>query len=354
MRLADPAQALGAGGAELLRLQREGAAVLAEHPAGERLDRGVLGLEDAVREGPGLVQGAMYPPGRVAVDLDLRRALNGAVLPVLADAVGVDIEVRREAEVALAAGGEADVAAHAGDAKGADVVVVEIVADDVPGASVAPQCVGIQRPLARLVAPGRPVAELDRPLLRDRRLELRQAAGHLGRVVGIAHLDARGRLRRRVVEPGTAEREVLQRQPQRLGVRERPLEHVERRLQRRQLVVVELELVQEVVLRAERVQLLAGELVALGVERDAERDQLGAVGVEAACERLVRHLRVPLDVALDVTSGQRPPLRHQEGDQRELTDQLVGVVRHGRPTLSASGNAYAAASERSRCWCEGQ
>ena len=354
MRLADPAQPLGTGGAELLRLQREGAAVLAEHPAGERLDRGVLGLEDAVRERPGLVQRPVHPPGRVAVDLDLRRALHGAVLPVLADAVGVDVEVRREAEVALAAGGEADVAANAGDAEGADVVVVEIVADDVPGAAVAAQCVGIQRPLARLVAPGRPVAELDRPLLRDRRLELRQAAGHLGRVVGIAHLDARGGLRRRVVESGAAEREVLQRQPQRLRVGERPLEHVQRRLQRRQLVVVELELVQEVVLRAERVQLLAGELVPLGVERDAERDQLGAVGVEAACERLVRHLRVPLDVALDVTSRQRPPFRHQEGDQRELTDQLVGVVRHGRPTLSASRNGYAAASERSRCWCDGQ
>ena len=179
---------------------------------------------------------------------------------------------------------------------------------------------------------GRPVAELDRPLLRDRRLELRQAAGHLGRVVGVAHLDAGGGLRRRVVEAGAPEREVLQRQPQRLGVRERPLEHVERRLQRRELVVVELELGQEVVLGAQRVQLLAGELVALGVERDAERDQLGAVGVEAARERLVRHLRVPLDVALDVARRQRPPLRHQEGDQRELTDQLVGVVRHGRPS----------------------
>ena len=126
---------------ELLRLEREGAAVLAEHPAGERLDRGVLGLEDAVRERAGLVQRPVHPPGGVAVDLDLRRALNGAVLPVLADAVGVDVEVRREAEVALAAGGEADVAAHAGDAEGADVVVVEIVADDVPGAAVAAQCV---------------------------------------------------------------------------------------------------------------------------------------------------------------------------------------------------------------------
>ena len=263
MRLANPAQPLGTGRAQLLRLERKRAAVLAEHPAGERLDRGVLGLEDAVDERSGLVQCPMHPPGGVAVHLDLRGPGDGPVLPVLADAVGVDVEVLRQAEVALAAGGEADVAADARDAERADVVVVEIVADDVPGASIAAQGVGIQRPLARLVAPRRPVAELDRPLLRDRRLELREPAGHLGRVVGIAHLDARGGLRRRVVEPGAAESEVLQRQPQRLRVGERPLEHVERRLQRRQLVVVELELVEEVVLGAERVQLLAGELVAL-------------------------------------------------------------------------------------------
>jgi hypothetical protein len=62
------------------------------------------------------------------------------------------------------------------------------------------------------------------------------------------------------------------------------------------------------------------------VERDAEGDQLGAVGVEAARERLVGHLRVALDGRLDVARGQRPPLGHEEGDERELADELVGVV----------------------------
>ena len=71
MRLADPAQPLGTGRSELLRLERNRAAVLAEHPAGERLDRGVLGLEDAVHERAGLVQRPVHPPGGVAVDLDL-------------------------------------------------------------------------------------------------------------------------------------------------------------------------------------------------------------------------------------------------------------------------------------------
>ena len=43
---------------------------------------------------------------------------------------------------------------------------------------------------------------------------------------------------RRLREAGPAEREVLQREPQRLGVGELALEQVERRLQRRELVVV--------------------------------------------------------------------------------------------------------------------
>ena len=157
---------------------------------------------------------------------------------------------------------------------------------------------------------------------------LREPARHLRRVVGIAHLDARSRLGGGVVEAGSPERQVLECEPERLGVRERAVEHVESRLERRKLVVVELELVEEVVLGAERVELLAGELVALRVKRDAEGDQLGAVGVEAARERLVGHLGVALDVALDVACGERPPFRHQERDQRELPDQLVGVVRH--------------------------
>ena len=140
------------------------------------------------------------------------------------------------------------------------------------------------------------VAELDRPLLRDRGLELRQAAGELGGVVRRAHAHALGRLGRRLREPGAPEREVLEREPERLRVGELALEVVERGLERRELVVVELEPVEEVVLRAERVQLFAGELVALRLEGHAERGELGAIGVEPARERLVGHLRVALDV----------------------------------------------------------
>src|SRR5207248_3402036 len=111
-------------------------------------------------------------------------------------------------------------------------------------------------------------------LLGDRRLELAQPPGQLGRVVGVAYLDSLGDVGRRVSEAGPSEREVLQSQAERLGVRELALQKVEARLERGQLVVRELELGQEVVLRPERVQLFAGELVALRLERDAEGEQL--------------------------------------------------------------------------------
>ena len=184
-----------------------------------------------------------------------------------------------------------------------------------------------------VVARDRPVVELHRALLRDRALELRQPARHLHRVVRVEHLDAERRLGRRLGEARPAEREVLEREPQRLRIGELPLEQVERRLKRRELLVLELELGQEVLLGAERVQLLAGELVPLRLERHAEREELRAVGVEASRERLVRHLGVALDVRLDVARRQRPPFRHQEGHQRQLADQLVRVMRHPQRTL---------------------
>src|SRR5205823_14899381 len=117
----------------------------------------------------------------------------------------------------------------------------------------------------------------------------------------------------------------------------------------------EIELREEVGLRAHRIQLLAGVFVALGVQWDAERDQLGAVRVEPARESLVGHLLVALDVPLDVASRDRPALRHQEGDERELPDQLVGVMAQAPARLSRAacgkpGGLYAATRDRvSRC-----
>ena len=310
------------------RLDRHGAPVLAQHPRGEQRDRRVLGDEDVVLETTGLAVGALDPPGGVARDLDPRLAGDVADLPRRPAAVLLDVEVGGRAEVALAPRGEANVAADARDAELLPALVVEVLADDVPDAVVGQKRERVHRPLGERVARDRVVRELDRPLLRDRALELRQPAGHLDGVVGVADLDADGGLRRQLAEAGPAEREVLQREPQRLRVGELAVEEKERRLERGELLVAELELREEVLLRAQRVELLAGELVPLRVERHAEPDELRAVRVEAARERLVRHLGVALDVRLDVAGRERPPLRHQEGDERELPDQLVGVVAH--------------------------
>src|SRR5438477_12326874 len=88
-----------------------------------------------------------------------------------------------------------------------------------------------------------------------------------------------------LVEARPAEGEVLQRETERLRVRELPFEQIQAGLQRRELLVGQLQRRQEVPLRAQPVELFAGELVALGVKRDAERQQLRAVGVEPSGER---------------------------------------------------------------------
>ena len=62
--------------------------------------------------------------------------------------------------------------------------------------------------------------------------------------------------------------------------------------------------------------------------RFVEALQLGAIGVEATREGVVVHVAVPLHLALDLQGRNRPPLGHQEGDQRELADQLLGVLGH--------------------------
>ena len=343
------ARALGHEPAQLGRLERDGAAVLPQDPACEQGERRVLGDEHIVLEPvAGPVVHALHPPRGVRRNLDASLALHVAELPLGAAAVALDVELGRQPEIALAPRREADVRTDPRDPERPDVLALEVVADHVPRAVLGQERVRVQRPLLLVVAVDRPVAELHRALLRDRALELAEAALQLGRVVGVAHLDApRGARRRRCEIAGRApEGEVLEGEPQRLGVGEAALEEVEAGLERRELVVVELELRQEVALRPKRVELLAGELVALRVERHAERDQLGAVRVEAAGERLVAHLLVALDVGLDVARCQRSPLRHQERDQRELANQFVGVVAHPEGSSLADRSGAACARRR--------
>ena len=382
MPLAELAQRLPNLVSELGRLERYGPAVLAQDPGHERPERRVGRLEHAVDHRARVGQRAVHPPGGVALHTDPGDPCARPDLPRPRDSVGLDVELRRQPEVALAPRGEADVGADSRDAERPRRIAVEVEADDVPDALVEAQRVRVDLPLGLAVAGGRPVAELDRALLRDRGLELGESRRELRRVVGRGDADALGRRRRRVPEAGPAEREVLEREAERLGVRELALERVKGGLEGGELVLVEVELVEEVVLRAKCVELLARELVPLRGEGHSQRSQLRAVGIEAAREGLVRHLRVTLDVSLDVTCRERAPLRHQERDERELTDQLVGVVRHpweeptAGPSLAStrdvpasSGSAgdgedrisraayaarIAASVVRSRCWCEGQ
>ena len=78
--------------------------------------------------------------------------------------------------------------------------------------------------------------------------------------------------------------------------------------------------------------------------------QFGAVGVEAAGEGLVVHLRVALDVLLDLERRNRSSLGHQERDQGQLADELLGVLGHvGRAYGRASGRPVRRCSHAAIC-----
>ena len=156
---------------------------------------------------------------------------------------------------------------------------------------------------------------------------------------------------------------MLQREAQRLGVGELTLEQVEAGLQRRELGLVEVELRQVVVLGRQRVEVALERVVARALHRQPQphRLDLGAVGVEPAQERLLGHAAVALDRLVDLVGRHRPLLRHQEGDQRELADQLVVVShghdrlrttrRSGRPMIAQAGPRGPSARDR-RCRSE--
>ena len=84
------------------------------------------------------------------------------------------------------------------------------------------------------------------------------------------------------------------------------------------------------VLGAQRVVLLLGRPVRgpLDGQLDAQRFQLGAVGVEAPRERVLVHAAVALHIAPYLQGRDGPALGHQVGDQRQLADQLLGVLGH--------------------------
>ena len=327
--LRDEREGVGDPRPELGRLERHGAAVLPQHPADERLDARVAASRRRRRRACRRPRacGAPTRPCRPARAIRARRRARRSA--TAAARGGPRRRSRRGSRKSRSRRVAKRMSERMRETRKVRIAARSTswpITYQTPSSSRSAYGLTL-RSVSRSRA-GEPVPEGDRPLLRDRRLELREATGELGRVVGRVDAHALGRVGRRVAESRASEGEVLQREPERLGVGELALEVVERGLQRRELVVVELELIEEVVLLPKRVELLAGELVAVRGERHPERRQLGPVRVEPARERLVGHVGVALDVRLHVAGGQRPALGHEEGDERELADELVGIVGH--------------------------
>ena len=263
------------------------------------------------------------------------RALDLPQLPVGAAAVVAAVEVLGRREVVLGLGRVADLALDPGEAEDAHRLALVRVADQIELAAAEDQVEGVDLALRGVAALHREVGELDRLAARDRGLDLRQALGEVAAAGarGHRHLDrgARLALGERV---GMAPGDLLQGEAQRLGVGEAAVgEEQQRGRERGELGVVEGDRVEVEVLRRQRVELGLEEPLAglLHPELDAEALELGSVRVKAPRESVVVHVAIALDLTLDLESRDRPPLRHQERDQRELSNQLLSVLCHYVP-----------------------
>ena len=264
-----------------------------------------------------------------------------AELPVGAGCVLARVEVLGAVEVVLGLGGIADLGPDARDTEHAHVVALVGVADQVELPALVEQVVGVDLARLRRVAADRVVVEDDRLAPEDRGLDLRQALRELAPAGAGGDREGDRALLGRLERVGLAPGELLERESQRLGVGELAVEQVQRHAQGAQLLVGELDRREVEVLRRQRVVL--GLVVALGrlvdLQVDAERLELGTVGVEAPREGLVVHLRIALDVLLDLERGYGSPLRHQERDQAELPYEFLGVLGHLESNPRAPGRA---------------
>ena len=276
---------------------------------------------------------ALDVPGDAVGDPDLGGLARLAELPRDPVRVLARVEVLRALEVVLGLGRVGDLAADAREPEDADAAALVGVADEVELPALEQQLVRVDLAQRGLAGLHREVLELDPLAAVDRGVDLRQPRRQLRAAGRAGDAEADRALGGRAERAGPAPRELLQREPQRLGVRELAVEQAQRGLQRGELGVGELDRGEEERLRRERVVLLLGEAVGGPVDRevDAERVELGAVGVEAPRERVLGHVRVALDVPPDLRRGDRTPLRHQVRDQGQLPDQLLGVLRHDRP-----------------------
>ena len=309
----------------------------AQRPARELARAGVAGREEhavlcrgEAAEAPVV---ALDEPRDAVGDPHLGRPDRLAVLPVGAVGVLARVEVLGALEVVFGLRGVRDLALDARQAEDAQRVALVGAPEHVELPAAEEQVVGIDLARADVVALHRVVVEGDRLLAEDRRLDLGQALGEVvaAGAAGDAERQAAlvGRVQRRRASPG----DLLERQAQRLGVGELAVEQRQRELQRGELLVGEGDRREVEVLRTQRVVLLLGHAVDRLVdgEMDAQRLELRAVRVEAPRERVLVHPAVALDVAPDLQGRDRPALGHQVGDQRELADQLLGVLRHCCP-----------------------
>ena len=236
-----------------------------QHPGHELAARGVLGLED--RSLPGRRRACprcaarhsrrsrARPTRRCARAGRPWRSLDLPQLPLRAPRVVAAVEVLGRGEVVLGLGRVGDLALDPREAEDADRIALVAMADQIELPAAVDQVEGVHLALLGRVALDRVVGELDRLATADRGLDLRQPLRDLGAVGlgGHPHLyrAALGRGQR----AGSPPRDLLQRQPQRLGVGELTVKQVQGGLQRRQLVVSELDRVQVEILRRQRVEL---------------------------------------------------------------------------------------------------
>ena len=326
---------------ELGRVEQAGVLAPAQDPGDQLPRRGVVGLEDraaaadAVRLGrlakPAVAaEVALDQPGDPLAHEDRRAARDLAHLPFGAGAVVAAVEVLGRLEVVLGLGRVGDLGADPREAEDAHLIAFVGVADEIELAVAEDEVVGVDLAVGYLVALQRVVGELDRLAARDRGLDLRQPLGELAAAARVRELDLDRRLGLLGERARTPPGDLLEREPQRLGVGELAIEQAQRGPQRGELGVGELDRRQVVVLGRQRVELGLEEALGglLDLQHDPEALELGPVRVEAAREGVLVHRAVSLDLALDLQRRHRAAVGHQERDQGELADQLLGVLGH--------------------------
>ncbi len=172
---------------------------------------------------------------------NLRDPLLIAELPLSAIRVAARIEVRRSPEVVLRLRRVGDAPADAREPEHTDRLALVGVTQEVELAALEEQVVRVDAARRDLVALHRVVVEGDRLVAEDRGLDLRESRRELLPSGRCCDAERDRGLAGRLQWARPAPRDLLQREPQRLGVGELPVEELQRGLERRELLVRELD-----------------------------------------------------------------------------------------------------------------